>query len=235
MTADSPELTAGRQQRAAHRLEATYLLVVLAAPAAQLVPTSPRGYDITSALLLLIAIGMRLLLRRLEVDAGWVRARRESEAVRNAALRREVVAGAGDVAARWASYRAGRIDDQIAYYSSRAARHRRIARRWRVIQLALTLATVAVAVVVLFRSIPGAVVGLVSALLAGSEAWLQYRRSDVLAVSFAAACAELRALRDQPPADEVALTRTVAAVESVLERELWMWTAIMSVTVLTRR
>jgi hypothetical protein len=229
------ETRAAGRQRAAHRLEATYLIVVLAAPLVQLAPGGPHGrrYAAVSAGLLLAAVVMRLLLRRLEVDANWVRARRESEAARATELLRRVAAADGaDLPARWQRYRQDRIDDQLGYFTDRAGRHRRTARRWRVIRLVLTAATVGVAAAALLRPVPDAIVGAVSASLASSEAWLQFRRSEVLTVSFDAAAAELRALRARAPAGEHELAATVAAVEAVLERELWMWTAIMSVTVL---
>jgi hypothetical protein len=78
-----------------------------------------------------------------------------------------------------------------------------------------------------------AVVGLVSALLATSEAWLQFRRSEVLAAGFADARDDLLALRQRQPADEEGLARAVDEVERALERERWTWTAIMSIAVLT--
>jgi SMODS and SLOG-associating 2TM effector domain 1 len=228
------EIRAARRQRAAHRLEATFLIVVLAAPLVQLAPAAPheRRYAAAAAGLLLAAVAMRLVLRRLEVDANWVRARRESEAARATELLRQVAMAGVDLPARWEAYRQDRIDDQLGYFTDRAGRHRRTARRWRVIRLVLTTATVGVAAAALLRPVPDAVVGAVAAAMAGSEAWLQFRRSEVLTVSFDAAAAELRALRARTPAGEHELAATVAAVEAVLERELWMWTAIMSVTVL---
>jgi hypothetical protein len=138
-----------------------------------------------------------------------------------------------DVPTRWAFYRRHRIDGQLDYFADRAERHRRTARRWFWIRLVLTVSTVVVAAVSITVAVPGTVIGLVSALLATSEAWLQFRRSDVLATSFAEAREELVALREQQPADEGALVAAVDAVELVLERERWTWTAIMSISVLT--
>jgi SMODS and SLOG-associating 2TM effector domain 1/SMODS and SLOG-associating 2TM effector domain 3 len=244
------EFEAAREQRAATRLEAAYLVVLLAAPAAQLLPVPPHDragfYDTASAVLLLAAVGMRLALRRLGVDSDWVRARREAEAARSAAWRRCATgrADAGDgtlsreisaasVENRWQFYRQHRMDDQIGYFADRADRHRRTARRWRLIRAALTAGTVVVAAGSLLLPVPGTVIGLMSSLLATSEAWLQFRRSEVLASSFAEARDELRELRTENPAAEESLARAVDAVESALERERWTWTAIMSVTVLT--
>jgi hypothetical protein len=244
------ESEAAREQRAATWLEAAYLVVLLAAPAAQLlpVPTHDRAgfYDTASAVLLLAALGMRLLVRRLAVDSDWVRARRESEVARSAAWRRcatgKADAGDGalsrqisatDVRNRWRFYRRHRMDDQIAYFADRADRHRRTARRWRLIRLVLTAGTLVVVTASLLLPVPGTVIGLVSALLATSEAWLQFRRSEVLAASFAEARDELSGLRAEEPVDEGSLARAVDAVETALDRERWTWTAIMSVTVLT--
>jgi hypothetical protein len=244
------ETAASRQQRAAHRLQAGYLLVLLAAPLVRLVPIpgSDRSrFDGTAAALLLIAaVGMRLLLRRVAADSDWVRARRESESLRAAAWRRCVSGrptpedgplshriGGTDVASRWRFYRRYRIDAQIGYFADRAARHGRLAGRWQRVRLLLTLGTLVVAAASLVVPVPAGMIGLVAALLATSEAWLQFRRSEVLARSFAEAGDELSGLREQEPADEAALTQAVDSVELVLERERWTWTAIMSVAVLT--
>jgi hypothetical protein len=243
------ERAAAHQQRLARRLQAAYLLILLAAPLSRLVPLpgdDARVDDRTAAVLLLAAVGMRLLLRRVAADADWVRARRESEDLLAAAWRR-CMAGradpgdgpvgqrisAADVPTRWEFYREHRVDGQLDYFADRAERHRQAARRWYWIRLVLTASTVGVAAVSLAVPVPGTAIGLVSALLATSEAWLQFRRSDVLAGSFAEAREELVALREQQPADEVALVAAVDAVELVLERERWTWTAIMSITVLT--
>ena len=243
------EREAVHQQRLARRLQAAYLLILLAAPLSRLVPLpggDTRVDDRTAAVLLLAAVGMRLVLRRVAADADWVRARRESEDLLAAAWRR-CMAGradpgdgpggrrisAADVPTRWAFYREHRIDGQLAYFADRAERHRRAARRWFWIRLVLTVSTVVVAAVSLAVAVPGTAIGLVSALLATSEAWLQFRRSDVLAGSFAEAREELAVLREQQPADDPALVAAVDAVELVLERERWTWTAIMSITVLT--
>jgi SMODS and SLOG-associating 2TM effector domain 1/SMODS and SLOG-associating 2TM effector domain 3 len=244
------ERAAAHQQRLARRLQAAYLLILLAAPLSRLIPL-PGGDDTrvderTAAVLLLAAVGMRLLLRRVAADTDWVRARRESEDLLAAVWRRCMAGRAdpedgpngrristADVPTRWAFYREHRLDDQIGYFADRAGRHRRAARRWYWIRLVLTVSTVAVAAISLAVVVPGTVIGLVSALLATSEAWLQFRRSDVLAGSFSEAGEELAALRELQPADEAALVAAVDAVELVLERERWTWTAIMSITVLT--
>jgi hypothetical protein len=245
------EAAAARQQRTARRLQATYLLVLLAAPLVRLLPL-PGGDEAriderVAAGLLLAAVVMRLVLRRVAAEADWVRARQQSEDLLAAAWRR-CMAGRPDptdgplghristvgVPVRWAFYREHRIDGQIDYFTGRAERHRRTARRWHRIRLLLTVATVAVAATSLaVPEVGGTVIGLTSALLATSEAWLQFRRSDVLAASFADAREELTALREQQPADEATLVAAVDAVELVLERERWTWTAIMSITVLT--
>jgi hypothetical protein len=243
------ESAAVRQQRTARRLQAAYLLVLLAAPLTQLAPV-PRGepsqfYDAASAVLLLAAVGMRLLLRAVAADSDWVMARRESEQLRAGAWRRCMTGQAGpedsrlgrqisttDGPTRWRFYLEHRVDDQIRYFADRAERHRRTARRWRGIRLVLTVGTVIIASISLVVPALSVMIGLVSALLAASEAWLQFRRSEILRDSYAEAGEELRQLRAQEPADEAELARAVEAVELALERERWTWTAIMSVSVL---
>jgi hypothetical protein len=243
------EAAARRQQHAAHRLQASYLLVLLAAPVSRFlpIPGDRAGFDTAAAaLLLLVAVGMRVLLRALAADADWVRARRDSEDLRAAAWRRCATGhpdlgdgpvchelGAAGATERWQFYRRHRIDDQIAYFAERTGRHRRSARRWQLVRLLLTIGTAAVAVTSLLAPVDAAVLGLVSALLATSEAWLQFKRSEVLAAGFAEARDELLRLREREPAGEAELARAVDEVERALERERWTWTAIMSVAVLT--
>jgi hypothetical protein len=245
------EAAARRQQRSAHRLQAAYLLLLLTSSVSRLlpIPGDRKGFDAAAAaVLLLAAVGMRVLLRGVAADVDWVRARRESESLREAAWRRCATGhpdpedgpasqelAAADVAVRWHYYRRHRIDDQIAYFTDRAGRHSRSARRWRLGRLVLTVGTVAVAATSLVAPVDAAVVGLVSTLLATSEAWLQFRRSEVLAAGFAEARDELLRLRDREPAGEAELARAVDAVERALEQERWIWTAIMSVAVLTSR
>jgi hypothetical protein len=243
------ESAAIHQQRTARRLQATYLLILLAAPVSRLVPI-PGGrragvHDTASALLLLAAVGMRLLIRLLAADSDWVKARRQSEQLRAGAWRRCMTGRAEpddgrvgreisttDVPTRWQFYLQHRVDDQISYFTDRAELHRRTARRWRWIRLILTIGTFIIATVSLVISVPSAMIGLVSALLASSEAWLQFRRSEILRDSYAEAGAELRQLRALEPTDETSLGLAVDAVELALERERWTWTAIMSVAVL---
>jgi hypothetical protein len=234
---DALEHAAVSRQRSAHRMQAAYLLVVLAAPAARLVPLpfdDRSGFDQrASAVLLLVAVGMRLLLRRLGPDTDWIRSRRSAEIAQATAWRERTADGRDQVADRWARYRRDRIDAQAGYFADRAGRHRRAARRWGVARLVLTVGTVAIAAASLFVAVPGTAIGMVSALLAAGEAWLQFRRSEVLATSFTDARQELLALRERAPADESSLAGAVEDCERVLERERWTWTAIMSATVLT--
>jgi hypothetical protein len=51
--------------------------------------------------------------------------------------------------------------------------------------------------------------------------------------SYRGARAELASLRARVPDDEAALAATVEAVELALDRERWIWMAIMSVAALT--
>jgi SMODS and SLOG-associating 2TM effector domain 1/SMODS and SLOG-associating 2TM effector domain 3 len=244
------ERQAAARQRLAARLQAGYLVILLLAPMTRLVPVPGRERDrydeIASAVLLLAALAMRLVLRSVAADAGWVRARRESEQLRARAWLR-CMAGASepgdgplatgmrtaDIPTRWQFYRQHRMDDQIGYFARRATQHRRTASRWRAVRLTLTAGTFLVAIASLLIHVSAAMIGLVSALLASSEAWLQFKRSDTLAVSYTEAHDELTVLREQEPADEQSLNDAVVAVELALAHERWTWTAIMSVSVLT--
>jgi hypothetical protein len=246
------EAAARRQQRLAHALQALYLLVLLLAPSAQLVPWPAADRtdvdDRVAAALLIAAVVLRLVLRRVGAETDWVQARRKAEEERSAAWRRAVTAtaAAGDSALvrdigalslvdRWTIYRAHRIDHQIDYFTRRARERGAASRRWQMLRLLLTAATLGVVVVALVRPavVPVGTTGLVSALLATVEAWIQFQRSEVIAASYRGARAELAALRARVPDDEAALAVTVDAVELALDRERWIWMAIMSVAALT--
>lgn len=247
------EAAARRQQRLAHALQALYLLVLLLAPAERLLPlqASDRGVidSRVAAGLLLTAVVLRLVMRRVGAETDWVQARRRAEEERSGAWQRAVTAAPvqpqdGDVvrdiarlpvARRWATYRTERIDDQIAYFDRCAREHGGAAHRWLLLRHLLTVATLGIAAVALVGPDPLApgTVGAVSAVLATTEAWIQFRRSEVVADSYREAGRALAELRPLVPADEAALAAAVDAVERALERERWTWTAIMSVTVLT--
>jgi hypothetical protein len=101
---------------------------------------------------------------------------------------------------RWTIYRAHRIDHQIEYFTRRARERGAASRRWLMLRLLLTAATVGVVVVALAwpAVLPVGTTGLVSSLLATVEAWIQFRRSEVIAASYRGARAELASLTTRP-------------------------------------
>lgn len=246
------EAVAGREQRQAHALQATYLAVLMLAPLAHLLPLpdTVRGAveDRISGVFLLVAVALRIVMRHVAAESDWVQARRRVEEAQSAAWRRAATAAPapGDgpllleiassgLAARWRTYRERRIDDQVAFFTRRVSEYARAARRWRLLRVVLTVATLAAATVTVVRSHPisPAVTGVLSVTLATTEAWIQFRRQQVIAESYAGARAELCTLREQEPADDAGLAAVVDAVELALERERWTWSAIMAVAVLT--
>lgn len=246
----SLESQAMLRQRNATWVQAGYLALLVVAPAAALVSelvtggASAAGNRVAAAALA-AALGMKLLLRWRAPDASRVRARRDVEVAKALAWRRCLARGTlpddsplcrtvgeADLATRWAFYRRCRVDDQIAYFRRRGTLHSRVARRWRIAQTVLTVLAVP-AVAAQVAGWQSALVGLVVTLLATSEAWLQFRRSDFLAVSFAEAAAELETLRSTTPADDAELVRVVDKTERLLEQERWTWVALSSLTVLT--
>ena len=243
------EKAATRQQRVAHLLQALYLAVLLLAPVSRLLPiqVADRSLvdDRVAAGLLLAAVVLRLVMRHVSAESDWVRARRKAEEERSAAWRRAATAtvgpddgpimqeiGAADVAERWTIYLTHRIDDQIAYFTRRAREHESASRRWVVLRLVLTAACLGIAAFALVapESVTPGTTGVVSAVLATTEAWIQFRRSEVIATSYREAQGELLNLRVQNPTDETTLAAAVDAVELAIERERWKWVATMSVT-----
>jgi hypothetical protein len=183
------EAAAGREQRRAHALQATYLLVLLLAPVVPLLPLRVANRDAVddrvAAALLLVAVVLRLVMRAVAAESDWVQARRATEEARAGAWRRAAMAAvapgdgprvheiaAQDVGERWRQYRTHRVDDQIGYFTRRARDHARAARRWRVVRVVLTAATLTAAALALVRPAlvaPGTT-GLLSAVLATTEA-----------------------------------------------------------------
>ncbi len=237
-------------QRTATWLQAGYLGLLVVAPVAALTSelllgAASRTGNTVAASALAAGLVMKLLLRWRAPDANRVRARRDVEIAKAEAWRRCLARGSkaddsplyravgeADTTTRWEFYRRCRMDDQISYFRHRGAFHARVARRWRAAQTILTVLSIP-AIAAQIAGWQSALVGLVVTLLAVSEAWLQFRRSDYLAVSFAEAATELAALRTQPPRDDAELARLVDTVERLLEQERWTWVALTSLTVLT--
>ena len=232
-----------------------YLVVLVAAPAAALIqgtiPWAPDSEqpvgNVVAGALLLLALALRLWLRRRAPDTGWVRARQDVEDQRAAAWVRIITgrpAAFDTVAAkrlaaaawrqRWEVYRRLRVDDQIAYFELRARHHRTIARRWERAQTLLALLALPVAVVQV-AGYSDDIVGLVVAALASSEAWLQFRRSNYLTTGYTTTAVRLLALGEDPVRDEVSLHTRVAETEALLAAERRVWVALTSVEVFAGR
>ena len=233
-------------------LQATYLLVLVASPAATFVLRSVGAADGTTdavgAILLVAALAIRLGRQYRAPDGSWVRARRDLEEERSRAWRRAVTGaaeagdsvrcralGAAGVDERWAAYRRFRIADQVDWMTRRGGEHGRAATRMRWLQgtLAVVALVAAVAQATQLQQTP--VVNLVVALLAATEAWSQFRRSAFIASSYTVTAGELRTQQARRPATETELAEVVDTVERLLERELWTWVAISSTAVLTER
>lgn len=246
------ERAAAHTQRRSEWLQAGYLLTLVATPAVTYLQRSSgvaeEIVNRTAAVLLVVALLVRLGRQYRAPDGSWIRARRDLEAARSAAWSRAMTGatvpgdsvrghavGTAGVAERWRCYRRFRITDQIAWFTHRGGRHARAATRMRWLQGGLALLALAAAVFQAWWFEPVPVVGLMVALLAAAEAWSQFRRSAFIAASYRTTADELRRLRDREPAGEPELAEAVGAVEHLLERELWTWVAISSTAVLTER
>lgn len=245
------EVAAGTQLRS-EILQGVYLVVLVSTPATTFVMRSSGApdavIDATAAVLLVVALAVRLWRQYRAPDGRWVRARRDLETARSTAWRRAATGAAapGDsvrcralggtpIAVRWERYRRFRLGDQRAWFTRRGHQHARAARRLRWLQTTLAVVALGAAVVQAWQLQQTPVVNLMVALLAATEAWSQFRRSGFIATSYAETAAALDVLHDRVPATEDELAEVVDAVEHLLERELWTWVAISSAAVLTER
>ena len=131
------------------------------------------------------------------------------------------------LAARRRAYRAGRIEDQYAWYTRRSKEHGRSVARWSVFLATLEacgmVAAVLNAVGMLSLDLPG----IVGAVAACGLAWVQTRQHQQLATAYAIAAQELAeiASRIEWPGSEREWAHFVDEVEEAISREHTLWWA----------
>jgi hypothetical protein len=134
-------------------------------------------------------------------------------------------AGALDV--RRAAYRAMRIEDQIGWYSGKAAWNRRRQLAWSIAVLGLQVAAAVGAFLKAFGVIDIDLLGLAAALAASMAAWQETRQHGSLAAAYVVAAGELREIRAmvETIASERDWTGFVADAEEAISREHTTWKA----------
>lgn len=123
---------------------------------------------------------------------------------------------------RLAAYVGGRIDDQLAYFESKAALYRRRAREFRIAAGAAEVTAIVFTVVQTFGVLKVDIVGVLAAVLATIEALTQLRREESTADRYAEAHESLARLRPSKPG-AVDLDSLLLEVETVLLSEQQAW------------
>jgi len=131
------------------------------------------------------------------------------------------------LARRQARYLRERVADQIAWYASRAARHRRAAIVWFWSSLVLQCGAIVASLVRAFTPTFPSVWGLILVMGGAAAAWDQLGRNDEVSKAYGNAARELAQLRGpiQDAADEAAFGALVRDAEEVIAREQTRWAA----------
>lgn len=128
---------------------------------------------------------------------------------------------------RKTTYLSSRMNEQISWYSSKAAANARQATRWFWVGFAAQGGALLVAIALVARpETPDFVAGL-AAITAVAAAWSQFRRHDELSKSYALAAQELSFLRNaiEVATTEEAFEQAIANTEAAVSREHTMWMA----------
>jgi hypothetical protein len=124
-------------------------------------------------------------------------------------------------------YQLGRIDDQRAWYTAKAANARKQARRWSVV-IAVTTASGLIGAVAKSVSLFNVdALGVASAFAAAATAWTQLKQYDSLASAYTVAANDLRLVSERlaETHDEQSWARLVTDAENAISREHTMWVA----------
>ena len=123
------------------------------------------------------------------------------------------------------AYLRDRIEDQQAWYSTKAAWNRRRAKAWSRAVLGLQLLAAGGAFLRGFRVIEIDLFGLAGAVVASAAAWLETRQHASLASAYGVAADELSRIRSLLPqiTEEEAWARFVSESEEAISREHTLW------------
>jgi hypothetical protein len=128
---------------------------------------------------------------------------------------------------RQRQYLVGRIDDQRAWYTARAARNERRSAQWSVGLAVLETLGLIAAVLAAVRLVNFDLPGIAGAVAAGGVAWLQTKQHQQLASAYAVAALELAdvAERVTGPRTESEWAHFVDEAEEAISREHTLWWA----------
>ena len=128
---------------------------------------------------------------------------------------------------RKACYRHARVQNQLDWYSTKAAANRRAARAWWSIGVGAQGLAVVAAVLGILRPESLNLIGVFAAVAAAATALTQLRRHDELGKSYALAARELAHLKDllDGVRREAVLQDRVKDTEAAISREHTMWVA----------
>ncbi len=129
---------------------------------------------------------------------------------------------------RRAAYRAGRIENQITWYSTKAEENRNAASFWGAVMLVLEALGAGLAGLHFFRVLPN-LFGVIPAATAAVGTWLQLKQHQMLAQSYSVAAKELEMIAEKfpplqnRPDDETAWANFVNDAEAAISREHTLW------------
>jgi hypothetical protein len=130
------------------------------------------------------------------------------------------------LADRRRAYLTDRVDDQIAWYSKRAADHTRSARRWLLVVAAANACGAGAGFLRMVNVVQLDLLGLAAAVAGAATAWTQLLQHKAQANSYAVAVQDLTLIRDRiATVTDDAWPRFVSDAEEAISREHTMWLA----------
>ena len=131
------------------------------------------------------------------------------------------------LAARRSAYLQGRLGDQQAWYTGKAASHRMRTSFWKLFLVAIEIAGVGAAFANAFGAFDVDLASVISSAIGAGCAWLAVRQHELLARAYGFAAFELGvvATRLQLVEDEERWAAEVASAEGAISREHTMWRA----------
>jgi hypothetical protein len=127
---------------------------------------------------------------------------------------------------RRAAYQRDRIENQIVWYSTKAAAHDRAARRWTVAAVVASAVGVVVAGLRMFGAVQIDLLGVAAACASAAIAWNQLNQNRTLVSAYRITARELTIIRDRiPSVGERDWAEFVSDAEEAMSREHTLWLA----------
>lgn len=137
---------------------------------------------------------------------------------------------AAPLATRMAAYQAGRLGDQVQWYSARSSGLGAAGLRWDAAFYTLAVVSILGAVSYATGTLDGAIAGVATTVLAGVLTWMSTRNHQTLATSYALAALELSLASElaRTVTDEPSWRTFVDDAEAAISREHSLWLASRS-------